>query len=76
MIYSVLMIIVSAFIAFFEWPMLKDHKKDKIFFFTFLAISTVITIIKINNIQIPNPLDGIYKIYKPVGSFFIEKILS
>lgn len=76
MVATVIILITSAYIAFFEWPIIKKHKKDKIVFFAILTISTIFAIIEINNIQIPNPLIGIYSIYEPIGSFFIEKILS
>ncbi|MGC4377402.1 hypothetical protein WD019_10745 [Fictibacillus sp. Mic-4] len=62
-------IAIAAFIIWFEVPQLakKKLKKEMVVFFTLLSIGVGLSIAQSLHVHIPNPLDLITFIFKPVS---------
>ncbi|NDI33190.1 hypothetical protein [Chengkuizengella sediminis] len=66
-------IIVAALIAYFEISPMANKKEIKdLWVFSFLLlIGTVLSIMLAIGVPIPNPLDGVTKVLKPVTNFIL-----
>ncbi|NBI30878.1 hypothetical protein [Chengkuizengella marina] len=66
-------LIVVALIAYFEIsPMAKKKEIKDLWVFSFLLlIGTVLSIMLAIGVTIPNPLDGLTKVLKPVTNFIL-----
>lgn len=72
--WSVFLILIITFMIFlFEMPKLKkqqNYTKDLFAFLGLLSIGCILSIFQSIDVPIPNPLDGIVFIYKPISDFF------
>ncbi|GGI45380.1 hypothetical protein GCM10008018_11790 [Paenibacillus marchantiophytorum] len=71
MLTSITTIIISAIIGFLEGPSLlkKKLKLESWIFFTILLIGTLLSILLELRVKLPNPLDLITYIYKPISDY-------
>lgn len=67
----------TAFLALIEWPALKrlNARKDTLAFFILLGAGAAFSIAWIAKAPIPNPVELIIYMYKPI-SVFLDKFLQ
>ncbi|OAH58341.1 hypothetical protein AWH48_18370 [Domibacillus aminovorans] len=71
-----ILVIVAVIIAINVPPLLrKKLKKELWIFFIFLLFGTILSIAQAMNIKIPNPLEWITAIFKPLSDM-VEKLLT
>ncbi|MGG3451020.1 hypothetical protein [Domibacillus aminovorans] len=71
-----ILVILAVIIAINVPPLLrKKLKKELWIFFIFLLFGTILSIAQAMNIKIPNPLDWITAIFKPLSDM-VEKLLT
>ncbi|MFD4931328.1 hypothetical protein ACFWMS_20820 [Peribacillus butanolivorans] len=73
---TVILVIVAIIIAIDVPSLLRKKLKKELWIFSVLLLfGTALSIAQALNIKIPNPLDGITAIYKPLSDM-IEKLLK
>ncbi|MEK3886188.1 hypothetical protein [Bacillus sp. FSL K6-3431] len=71
-----ILVIVAVIIAIDVPPLLRKNLKKELWIFSILLLfGTALSIVQVLNIKIPNPLDWIAAIYKPLSDM-IEKLLK
>lgn len=66
---TVAILAVALLISYFEIPKMKKQKmkKEIIIFSCILFLATALTILETNGIEVPNPLEGLRRIFGPIG---------
>ncbi|GED71123.1 hypothetical protein BRE01_48250 [Brevibacillus reuszeri] len=70
-------VLAAVVITLFEVPLLlKSHLKKELWIFSFLLLLGVgISIAHSLHVKVPNPIDGIIQLYKPVSDY-IDHVLK
>lgn len=74
MLASIGILLTAVLFAFIEIPSLlkKQYIKELVVFFILLFCGTFLSILKVFGVQIPNPVDGITFIFKPISEVVLN----
>ncbi|REE89025.1 hypothetical protein A8990_107121 [Paenibacillus taihuensis] len=67
-------VVLSGFFAALELPSLKGQKKERWTFWLLLILSTGLGMAYVSKLTIPNPLELIAFIFKPIG-YWLHNVL-
>lgn len=72
---TLIVILVAAALAWVEIPSLRKHqqKKELVVFSVCLGLFVVLGVMKSMNMPIPNPMDALYVIFKPLSLIVFGK---
>ncbi|WP_066370054.1 hypothetical protein [Neobacillus fumarioli] len=74
MLASIGILLTAVLFTFIEIPSLlkKQYKKELVVFCILLLCGTLLSILKVFGVHIPNPVDGITFIFKPISEVVLN----